>query len=311
MFRAAPLRNLISRLRPDPRPSLAAAGLVALCALFTSTESIAQAWLPTKGELDLGLIYTNILNQKHYLPSGKELDVGSTRSETFTVRFLYGLTDRLTLSGGLPYVKSAYSGNFPHPGHADDGHENKSLADWRLGLHYQVTEGPIAFAPYVQFSAPIKDYETLGHAATGRGLEELWLGFFAGRNLDNWIPLAYAQFRYNYAFVEKVAGVKHDRSNIDLELGYRVTPQWTVRGFMLYQDTYGGIDVPIPSSDPLFPHHDQLAAEDFTQLGIGGSWGPSLRNTFYLLYAQSIRGRNGHKVDQNVTVGWTWSFVPQ
>ena len=261
---------------------MAAAAVFAFAALLASTRVCSAGVAATKGELDLGFIYTNILNQKHYLPYGEELDVGSTRSETYTVRFLYGLTDRLTISGGLPYVESWYSGHFPHPGHVDDGHKNKSLADWRLGLHYQVSEGPIAFAPYLQFSAPIKDYETLGHAATGRGLTEIWTGFFAGRNLDHWIPRAYAQFRYNYAFVEKVAGIKHDRSNIDLELGYRLIPAWTVRGLLLYQDSYGGIDVPIPPTDPLYPHHDQLAAEDFTHLGFGGSWAPRACATAFI-----------------------------
>ena len=121
--------------------------------------------MPTKGSFDMSLSYTNTLNKKHYLPNGDELDVGSTRAEVISLRMTYGITDRLTISGGLPYVSTWYMGDFPHPGDVDDGKKNHSLSDWRVGLHYQVTEGPIAFAPYVQFMAPITDYATLGHAS--------------------------------------------------------------------------------------------------------------------------------------------------
>jgi hypothetical protein len=284
---------------------------VALGGLFTSTESAAQAWLPTKGSLESTLAYTNVLSQHHYSSNGTEGEFGSTRTETAILRVMYGLTDRLSVSGLLPYVKTQYSGAFPHPGEEDDGHAHTTLTDLRVGLHYQVSEGPIAFAPYVQYSTPLADYETMGHSAPGRGLDELWLGFFAGRNLDRWIPRAYVQFRYNYAFVEKVAGIKHDQSNLDLELAYRLSPRWTVRAMVFYQDSYGGVDLPIPPSNPLFPHHDQLGATDYTNIGAGASWSPSLNNTIHLLYLESIWGRNGHKTDQNLTLAWTWIYTPQ
>lgn len=271
---------------------------------------MAQAWLPTKGALDLSLIYTNVLSLKHYLPSGEEVDVGSTRSDIVTLRAIYGITDRISISGSIPYVRTWYSGERPHPGHQDDGSVHDSLADWRLGLHYQLAEGPIAFAPYIQYVTPAKDYETLGHSAIGRGLNEFWLGFSAGRNLDRFLPRARIQLRYNYAFVEKVADIKHDRSNLDVELMYRLTPRWEVRGVFSYQDSYGGIEVPIPPSHPLFPYHDQLAAADEVLVGLGTSINIGVRNALHALYMESVRGTNGHKVDQNLSLAWTWSFTP-
>jgi hypothetical protein len=177
-----------------------------------------------------------------------------------------------------------------------------------LGLHYQLTEGPIALAPYVQYSAPIKSYPVLGHAAPGRGLDELWLGVFVGRDLDRWLPRSYAQIRYNYAFVEKVVGISHDRTNIDAEVGYRASARWTLRAVALWQQTHGGIDVPVPPTDPLFPYHDQLADESFTILGGGISWAMNSRSSLYLLGLHSMRGRNGHKVDRSFSIGWSQSF---
>ena len=288
----------------------AAAALCILLLVSASTPVFAQAWLPTRGRLDVGLTYTNVLYQYHYLPNGEEFDAGSTRSETWALKFSYGLTDRLAVSGGIPYVVTWYDGGRPHPGDVDDGHKNQDFSDWRLGLHYQVSEGPVAFAPYVQYGSPATDYATLGHSATGRGLDELWLGFYAGMDVSPWIPHSYLQLRYNFAIVEEVQGIDNNRSNIDLELGFRLTSAVTLRGVVLYQDSYGGIDVPVPISHPLFPYHDQLAGEDFVMLGAGASWGISRSVTPYVLYLQSIRGRNGHKVDQSISAGFTMTFDP-
>jgi hypothetical protein len=271
----------------------------------------AQAWLPTRGSLDSTLSYTAVVNRKHYLPNGQEADAGTTHSETLALKLIYGISDRWAVSAGIPYVQSHYSGDRPHPGEVDDGHRNKTLTDWRLAVHYQLAEGPIALAPYLQLSSPGRDYPVLGHAAPGRGLDELWLGIFAGRDLDRWLPRTYVQARYNHAWVEKVAGVSHDRSNIDAELGIRVLPSWTLRAVVLWQETHGGIDVPIPPTDPLFPFHDQLASEDYTILGAGTSWAVPQGNSISLLYLKSARGRNGHKVDRSLTVSWMKSFTPQ
>jgi hypothetical protein len=263
----------------------------------------AQAWLPEKGDLSWAVVYSDILNKKHYLPDGDEVDVGHTTTQSIGLLAAYGLTDRFTIEAALPYVRAKYEGGRPHPTEIDDGHYHKTLTDLRVGLHFQALEEPFAFAPYVAFVTPVTDYETMGHAAPGRGLNEAWVGFYAGKSLDEWIPGVYVQGRYNYAFVEKVAGVSHDRSNADLELGYFITPEWSVRALGAWQETYGGIDVPVPVTHPLFQYHDQLAAESFVHLGGGVGWSFSERVDLYLIYTTSISGTNGHKLDRGFTVG--------
>jgi len=284
----------------------AAASLLAL-ALACSTAS-AQAWLPTQGDLDLVVGYSDIVNEKHYLPNGDEADAGVTRSDVVALRFIYGLTDRVSLSGGLPFVRTRYNGGRPHPGDVDDGDVNETLTDWRLAVHYQLTEGPIAFAPYVQYLAPITGYPVLGHAAPGRGLEELSIGFYAGRSFAESFPGWYAQLRYGYAFVEEVVGISHDRSNADLELGRQIGGDWLVRGLLYWQETHGGIDVPIPPSNPLFPYHDQLAGEDFLNAGAGVVRRLGVAREIGVSYVEALRGRNGHKVDANWNVSFTQRF---
>jgi hypothetical protein len=263
----------------------------------------AQAWLPEKGSLNLSVSYSNDLNEKHYLPDGSEVDVGHTRTQTLGITASYAMSDRLLVTGGIPFVTARYRGDFPHPTGVDDGHYHDSAADFRLRLHVQALIEPLLLAPYMGVVIPSRDYETLGHATPGRGLEEAWLGFYAGKSLDEWIPRTYLQARYNYALVEKVAGVSHDRSNAELEIGYFLNPRASVRAFAAWQETHGGIDVPVPRDHHLFDHHDQLADDSFLNLGGGFSYSLSRRLSVYSVYLSGVRGRNGHKVEHSLTLG--------
>ena len=178
-----------------------------------------------------------------------------TRSTTYAFLASYGLTDRIMLSGSLPYVETKYWGPPSHGGapgfNADDGDTHGFLTDLRVNIHYQLLEEPVALAPFIGYVIPTNNnYFTKGHAAQGRGLEELLVGFGLGKNLDPWIPRTYAQMKYTYAFVEKVVDMKHDRDNLSLEIGTFITPRWNVAAYGWWQWAHGGIDVPIPQTDP-------------------------------------------------------------
>ncbi len=271
----------------------------------------AQAWLPVKGSYGVSVLYTDIFDTKHYLPDGDELDAGHMRVHSTGLSLSYAPTDRLFLTAGVPYVRSEYHGAFPHPTAVDNGAYHGTFTDLRVELHYQALLEPVAFAPYVALVEPTHSYPSLGHAAPGRNLEEKWVGFFLGKSLDLWIPRTYVQARYSFAFVEPVAGVGHDRSNLDVEVGYFPTPAWSVRGLAYWQRTHGGIDVPIPQSNPLYPHHDQLASERFLNLGAGSSYDLSKRLSLFGLYTTSVYGRNGHKLGRSFTLGLGYSFEPR
>jgi hypothetical protein len=129
-----------------------------------------------------------------------------------------------------------------------------------------------------------------------------------GSSLNEWIPRTYVQARYNYAFVEKVADIAQDRSNVDLEIGYFLSPDWSVRVLAAWQDTHGGIDVPVPVTDPLFPYHDVLASASFLNLGAGASWVINDRWVAYGLYMQALHGKDAHKVDHRVSLGVSYSL---
>jgi outer membrane receptor protein involved in Fe transport len=134
-------------------------------------------------------------------------------------------------------------------------------------------------------------------------LNEFAVGFWTGTALADWLPGSYVQLRYSYAFVQRVAGISHNHSNVDLETGYFLTPQWLVQASGSWQWTHGGIDIPVPPTSPLFPYHDQLADAEFFNLSGGLVWFASARTSVFFNYTQSLRGSDAHKVDQSVTLG--------
>lgn len=278
--------------------------------LMRSRAADAQAWLPEAGSFNFNTAYSDNLNKKHYLPDGKEFDAGQTRTQTIALNATYALTDDWLLEVGVPYVSAKYSGPFPHPTEVDDGGYHASLTDVHLALHFQALLEPFALAPYAAMVIPLEDYETLGHAAPGRGLQEYWLGFYAGKSLDEWLSGVYVVGRYNYAFVEKVVGVSHDRSNLDFELGWFFTPEWSVRTLFSAVETHGGIQVPVPRTHPLFDHHDQLARERLRNVGVGLAWSMSDSIDVYVLYLESVWGESAHKLNQGVTLGFSYSISP-
>jgi hypothetical protein len=96
------------------------------------------------------------------------------------------------IEASIPFVNARYKGDFPHPpaiaGDIDDGTWHGTLTDLLVTAHYQVSKGPVAFAPYVGIVIPTHDYPTIGHAAPARGLDEYWLGFYTAMSLNEWIP---------------------------------------------------------------------------------------------------------------------------
>jgi hypothetical protein len=287
-----------------------AGGIVATCLALTPGVARAQSWLPDKGDSSFSVVYSGTLNKKHYGSEGEEIDAGHTRSEIWTIGGSYSPTDRVMIEASIPFVNARYKGCCPHPpafaGDIDDGTWHGSLTDLLVTAHYQVSEGPVAFAPYVGIVIPTNDYPTLGHAAPGRGLDEHWLGFYTATSLNEWIPRTYVEMRGNYAWVQEVKGIAHDRINTTLELGYYFNPAVSARVFWARQWTQGGVDLPVLPPDPLFPYHDQLADDEFINVGGGFSWMMNERMELFGLYTQSIAGWNSHKVDQRVTLGMSY-----
>lgn len=270
----------------------------------------AQAWMPEADTTSFGVAYTNTFNTKHYTNTGTEVDAGHVRIYTYGFAASYSPTDRWMLDASLPLVSSMYHGPDPHPTEVDDGSYHATLTDLRLEAHYQLLLDPVAIAPYIAYTFPTHSYETLGHAAPGRGLDETWLGVALGKSLDQWIPRTFTQARFTYAVVQHVQGISHDKENIDFSVGYYFTPDVSVQALYQWQKTLGGIRFSRPPqrSDPLFPYHDQLVATGFTNLGLVTSWDYSDHSTLSVQYLESVEGTNGHKIDHQVSLAYSYGF---
>ncbi len=275
--------------------------------------SQAQAWLPEKGSYGFGFDFANSLNEKHYTKTGAEIDVGHTDLEVYSLSGSYSPSDRVLINASLPFVNTRHrgAGGGGHDTEVDDGSWHGTVTDLQLSVHFQVTDGPVAFAPYVGVIIPTNNYESFGHSAPGRRLDEYWVGFYAVTSLNEWIPRTYVQVRANYAFVEEVLGIAHDRKNVTLEIGHFLTDRWSLRALASQQWTDGGVSVPVPVTSPIFPVHDRLAAEQFINVGASVGWTVNERISVYALYMEAIEGTNGHKLEHRLSLGMSYGVGGQ
>jgi hypothetical protein len=287
-----------------------AGGVLLPCLALLSMAAGAQAWLPQKGTYSYSVDFTQTLVKMHIDGVGHESDLGHTDSDVVNFSGSYSPTDRISINASLPYVRTRYRGDncCGHDTTIDDGTWHSTITDLQLTVNYQLINGAFGLAPYVGAVIPTHDYTTFGHSAPGRGLNEFWLGTYAAVSLNEWIPRTYVQVRGNYAFVEKVAGISHDRVNATLEVGYFFSPSWNARAVYSRQWTNGGINFPLPGgpANPDFPYHDVVGEDEFTNVGGGATWVINERMSVSGFYMETIDGINTHKVDHRVSVGFSY-----
>jgi len=289
----------------------------------TAAPARAQAWLPPKGEASFSLGYGNVFVNRHYLGTGDnpgdnvESDYGHIRSQSFAIGLTYGVTNRLAVSVGLPFVDTKYYGTagqnfFPHTIPVDDGDYHGTFQDYRIALAYQAFNGSVAVAPFVAAVVPSHAYTSFAHAAAGRDLREYLLGASVGGRLDRFLTGSYFEATYSYAFVERLMNIHHDRSDASLELGYFLTPSLALRGVGTGHYTHGGIAFQSPQTTPpeLFPIHDRIDKSSAINLGGGLTYTLTGSTTLYASYLTQVQGRGGHKIKDTLGFGVSYSFSP-
>ena len=160
-------------------------GVACLLGTLIPLPADAQAWLFSRGQGTVSVLYQNLFVEKHLLPDGKPVDGGHIRSRNMLVDVTFGLTDRLTIGGSLPFVAASYDGMFPHLRNGvvtlDDGQTHGTWQDFRFDLRYNVTRRVVTLTPFVGVIAPSHGYEYYAHAAPGRDIWELQIGTYVGR----------------------------------------------------------------------------------------------------------------------------------
>jgi hypothetical protein len=272
----------------------------------------AQAWVPSKGEGSVSVVLQDLFVEDHFFDRGQRVDRGEIRSHSLLSDFTYGLTDRLAVTAGVPFIRARYAGTAPHPTEQDDGRAHSGVQDFRFGVRYKLFDGPVTITPFVGAKLPSHGYEYFAHAAYGPRVREVELGSYVGRVLDPILPNAFVQARYSYTFAQKIVGIDHDRSSLDVEFGYFLTPGVRVFTLGTGHKTHGGIGVPdagwraLPPE--IGPHHDRVGRIDLLDVGGGLQVSISKSVDVFGSYMKSLAGRNTHALDRAITVGASWTF---
>jgi hypothetical protein len=255
-----------------------------------------------------------------------EVDSGHIYSRNLIFELTYGLSDKIAIGVGLPWVATRYAGNAPHPladfsgpQPVDDGTWHSTAQDFRFDVRYNVTRNlahaGIVVTPFVGSIMPSHDYTYFAHAGFGRDLRETQLGASAAKLFERGVPGLLIQARYAYGFVERAADISHNRSMASLEAAYFATPKLRLLALSSGQLTYGGIDFygatvsrALLTTDQ-FIHHDQIVRENILALGGGLSYSITESLDVFGSLLHTVAQRNGHELNRGLSLGVSWSFT--
>jgi len=292
----------------------------------SSSTAGAQAWLPPKGEGAVSVIYQDLFDKYHQFPGIGKVDTGPTTSRSMMLDVTYGVTDKLAISLGIPWVSSKYVGPTPHPNadlsgptpvfygatELDDGNYHGSWQDVRFDVRYNLTKKGVVLTPFIGTSVPSRDYIWLAHAAPGTRQKQLQIGIAGAKMLDTVVPGLFFQARYAYGITEKVLDISNNRSSAGVEIGYFLTPKLRVMALGAGQLSHGGIDmianarVRLPPEQ--FLNHDRITRINFLNLGGGISYSLTERVDVFGSMVRTVAARNGHLIDRGLSMGLSWSF---
>jgi hypothetical protein len=292
----------------------------------SSSTAGAQAWLPARGEGAVSIVYQDMFDRYHQFPGIGKVDAGPTTSRAMLLDVTYGVTDKLAVSFGVPWVSAKYVGAAPHPNadvsgptpvffgtaKLDDGNYHGTWQDVRFDVRYNLTTKHVVLTPFVGTLMPSHNYVTLAHAAPGTYLKTLQIGVAGAKMFDTVVPGLFLQARYAYGITEKVLDISHNRSNVDVEVGYFLTPKLRVIALGAGQLSHGGIDMVANARVRLPPqqflNHDRITRINFLNVGGGVSYSLTEKVDVFGSLVRTVAARNGHLIDRGVSMGLSWSF---
>lgn len=298
----------------DPRTHVR--GLRRILLWLAPLPLLGQAFVPNKGQMDIGLGYQFINVRDHAYTHGEQADRGHIRNQAVNADVTFGLTQRMALSVSLPLIMGKYVGAFPHPTSLDNGKYHATFADFNVNLRYNLIHKPLVLTPEFTVILPSHTYTTYAHSAPGRDLRAYRVGMNVARRLDPILPKAVIQGRYSYSFVQTLFNIPHNESNAAWEFDYFLGSRLTLLGLGTWQHIHGGVEtfVDVPNSVTFPPeqvaHHDRLLAT--RHLDLGGGLAVSVREsiTLYATAITSVRYENGHRTYLGLSTGVSYTFKP-
>src|SRR5215831_11093394 len=263
--------------------------VITIALLMTApNDATGQAWVLPRGEGAISFTYQRIVNTGHRRTNGFLTPRGRSLDMSLYLDAEYALTNRLSVTAGLPYVLAKYTDPNPPappiPFLPEDQCRcwQSGSQDFGVTARYNLvggSSGRFALSPSLSLGAPSHDYNFRGEAALGRNLKEVRVGVDFGRRLDVSGGLS-VQGGYSFAFVEKVMGISTKRSNARVGADYIIRRKLQVRGQLFWQRTHGGLRFGSPSpADLVFPgeintpelmyQHDRLLRDNYWHAGGG------------------------------------------
>ena len=285
-----------------------------LCGILVIPSAVsAQAWLFPKGEGTVSLSYQNLYVADHAFENGDAHDIGHILSHALTLDVDYSFTDKLAVRVAVPFIAAKYYGPTPHQLPMDNGTYHSTFQDFTTDVRYNLTKRRVVLTPFFRVVLPSNSYTYFAHSAAGRDQREYHFGTNFGRRLDPWIPKAYMQAQYSYALVERVLGIAPNRSNLEFQLGYFLTPRLSLLATGQGMYTHSGVELDYTQfqaglSDDQWIHHDQIAKASLFDVGGGTSFALTPSWQMFLTVARSIEGRNAHLHAAIATIGVSRSF---
>lgn len=249
-----------------------------------------------------------------------KLDIGTTDTHSLYFDVAYAITDRWTVSVGIPLVRKRYQGPVPHDPDAivppqdqeliDDGDYHTDFQDFHFGASYLAWETPTwSVAPFVGYGVPSNDYPFFGHAAVG---QNLWR-FDLGAHIAYHPALSYffATLSPSYVWVEETQGVNIDHWLINGEVGYQFADGVAGKVFAIAKEGNGldfPDDFPPPRNDAFWFNHDRMVRHNYLNVGVGVDWQINSTHRAHLSWMTMVHADQVHVMEDAITVGWSRSF---
>ncbi len=292
------------------RTAVLARVLVAIAALAIGhAPAHAQAWVPPAGIGVVSVGYQTINNTNHRLTDGSLFDGYDSQSRGVLFSLEYAFTDRLSMSVGLPYLGSKYTG--PEPSffglEVDDCFcWNHGWQDFGVSARYNLINGAFALTPSRSLGIPSHNYDYFGEAVLGRNLNEVRLAVDVGRRLDAISDRLSVSGRYAYAIVEKVLDLPNNRSNIAIDADILATRKLSTRFGVSWQRSHGGLTSSDMTTEEQFSQYDRILKDNNFHISGGVSYSLPKVDVF-ASFVQYAAGTDTH-VGHAITAGLSFPF---
>jgi hypothetical protein len=293
---------------------------VALC-LALPVAASGQAFTPPERLGSVTASWQFVDNTGHRFSDGFLLARGQSQTTSLLLEVDYGITDRLAVTAGVPYVFAKYTGDLPPPSNLPvDTCQcwHSAFQDLALAVRYRFGNRTWAVTPVFRYTRPLHDYRFEGEAVVGRNLNETQLGVSTSVRLPGALRGASVSASYVHAFVERpIESISIDRGNGFLGGGYAVTRRLYVHGGASWQRTHGGLRIGSPTGQPFpppgelntperFRQRDRLLRANYWQAAGGVSYSLGAVDLFASI-TKYVWGRNAHN-GQAYTSGISWYF---